>query len=38
MEDHVLFFLELATGIIVGFVVWSYIAPSLSSVASVPNA
>ena len=29
METKALFFVELAAGIVLGFVVWSFIAPSL---------
>jgi hypothetical protein len=38
MEEKILFFLELAAGIIGGFAVWSLISPSLSSVNPTPNA
>jgi hypothetical protein len=38
MEQKILCFLEIAAGIIVGFMVWSYVAPSLSSVNQTPNA
>ena len=38
MEAKVLFFLEIAAGITVGFMAWSYIAPMLSNVPATPSA
>ncbi len=38
MEDKVLAGVWIAAGIVVGFMVWSFIAPSLSSVMPVPTA
>lgn len=38
MEAKVLFFLEIAAGITVGFMAWSYLAPMLSSVTATPAA
>lgn len=35
---RVLVFVEVAAGIVVGFMVWSYLAPYLSSVTPVPTA
>lgn len=37
MEAKVLFFVELAAGIIIGFVAWSFIAPSLSGISAQPT-
>lgn len=38
MEAKVLFFVELAAGVVVGFMAWSYIAPMLSGVSATPSA
>jgi hypothetical protein len=38
MLEKMLFFVELAAGIVIGFTIWSYVSPSLSGVAPVPNA
>lgn len=35
---HVLFLVEVALGMIVGFMVWSYVSPMLSSVSAQPTA
>jgi hypothetical protein len=37
MEEHVLIFAELAAGIIVGFVVWSYVSPTITSMGIIPT-
>lgn len=38
METKVLVFVELAVGIMAGFVIWSYVAPMLTSISSTPTA
>jgi len=38
MEAKALVFVEVAVGIVVGMVVWTFIAPMLSSVTPVPSA
>jgi hypothetical protein len=38
METKVLVFVELAAGIVLGFMAWSYISPMLSSVSATPSA
>jgi hypothetical protein len=38
MEDDILFFVELAAGIVLGFVVWSFVSPMLTTVSATPNA
>lgn len=39
MEEKVLVFAEIATGIVIGFMVWSFIAPMLtSSTGAIPAA
>jgi hypothetical protein len=38
MEAKVLFFVELAAGIVVGFMAWSYISPMLTTVSATPSA
>lgn len=38
MELKVLFFVELATGIVLGFMAWSYISPMLTTIAPTPGA
>jgi hypothetical protein len=38
MEEHVLIFVELAAGVILGFVAWSYIAPMITSTVATPTA
>lgn len=38
MEEHVLIFAELAVGVILGFVVWSYVAPMITSTTATPAA
>lgn len=35
---HVLFLVEVAAGIVLGFVAWSFIAPMLTSMTPVPTA
>jgi hypothetical protein len=35
---HILFLVEVAVGIILGFVVWSFVSPMLSSVPATPTA
>jgi hypothetical protein len=35
---HILVLVEVAVGIILGFVVWSFISPMLSTVPSTPTA
>lgn len=36
--EHILFLVELAAGIVAGFVVWSYVSPMLSGSPTVPTA
>jgi hypothetical protein len=38
MEMKVLVFVEVAAGIILGLVVWSYVGPMLTSVTPAPSA
>jgi hypothetical protein len=38
MEDKVLAGVWIAAGIVVGFMVWSYLAPMLGTVSPVPTA
>jgi hypothetical protein len=38
MEEHVLIFVELAAGVVLGFVLWSYISPAIASVGVTPAA
>lgn len=38
MEEHILIFVELAAGVILGFVAWSYISPMITSTTAVPAA
>jgi hypothetical protein len=38
MEDKVLAGVWIAAGIVVGFMVWSFVSPYLGSVAAVPTA
>jgi hypothetical protein len=38
MEEHILIFVELAAGVIIGFVVWSYVSPMITSVGVTPSA
>jgi len=35
---HVVFLVEVAAGIIVGFMLWSYISPMVSSMSPTPTA
>jgi hypothetical protein len=35
---HILFLVEVAAGVVIGFMVWSYVAPMFSSVAATPAA
>lgn len=35
---HILFLVEVAAGIIVGFIVWSYISPMFAAVPAQPTA
>ena len=36
--DHILFLAEVAAGVILGFVVWSYVAPMITSTVATPAA
>lgn len=36
--DHVIFLVEVAAGIVLGFVVWSFVSPMLTSVPTTPAA
>jgi hypothetical protein len=38
MEEKVLVFVEIAAGIVLGFMLFSYIQPSLSGISSTPAA
>jgi hypothetical protein len=38
LEHKVLFFVELAAGIVLGFMAWSYISPMLTTIAPTPSA
>lgn len=38
MEEKVLVFAEIAVGIVVGFMVWSFIAPLVTSTSATPSA
>jgi hypothetical protein len=35
---HILFLVEVAVGVVVGFVLWSYVSPMLSGVPATPTA
>jgi hypothetical protein len=35
---HILFLAEVAVGVIVGFLVWSYVSPMFASVSATPTA
>lgn len=35
---HILFLVEVAAGVIIGFVAWSYISPMFASVTATPTA
>ena len=36
--QHVIFLVEVAAGVILGFVVWSFVSPMLTSVSATPTA
>jgi hypothetical protein len=38
MEEHLLVFVELAAGIVLGFILFSYVAPTLGAMNVTPNA
>jgi hypothetical protein len=38
MEEKILVFTEIAVGIVVGFMVWSYLAPLITSTSQTPGA
>ena len=38
MEEHILIFLELGVGVILGFVACSYVAPMITSTTATPAA
>jgi hypothetical protein len=38
LEEKVLVFVELAAGIVIGFILFSYIAPSLGAMNITPSA
>jgi hypothetical protein len=38
VEEKVLVFVEIAVGIVLGFMLFSYIQPSMSGISSVPKA
>lgn len=37
MKEHIIIFAELAAGIIIGFVVWSYVSPTITSMNIIPT-
>lgn len=38
MKEHVILWVEVAAGIVVGFMLWSYIAPTISNMSTTPAA
>jgi hypothetical protein len=38
MEEYAIVLVEMAAGIILGFVVWSFVAPMVTSTAATPAA
>lgn len=36
--DHILFLVEVAAGIVIGFAAWSFLSPMLSGVPTTPAA
>lgn len=38
MEEHLLIFGELAIGVILGFVLWTYVSPMITSIGVTPTA
>jgi len=37
-SHHILFLVEVAAGVIIGFVAWSYIAPMITNIGVTPTA
>jgi len=37
-KDHIIFLVEVAAGVVLGFVAWSFISPMITSVGATPTA